>query len=369
MVQHTHTPTPIRCYSKRRFLIPFSMFVAVYGAIFPYSLVSCPLLARAYSLSLHGSCFGDCASRTHTQSRSVPMGAPLMCARKCRRPGCDFDLYGVESGPLDRKDVIVATYNVPRASVPIHYPLTLARVLGLALSIAWGGFLTLVACGKLVLQFGGVGYVKYMTNWSWTAQAFYFDIHALLTLFSIIRETLARKNHTRPKADVAMLLHYEMFYLTVLMAVTGVFFGLIVVLYYAPELLSENFETVGEGLTYGGNAVVHYIPPIMFALHTLAISEDLRHVFAKSVFGLAWGLVRACLVGTICAAVYCAAFSPGSVYNLPDTAVTLAASTAFVLSALLVSVYVVLILSPMGSTPLTHPIHRIQWTKERMQRI
>ena len=267
--------------------------------------------------------------------------------------------------PVGRDDTVV-THHVPASDITIHYPVTLNRVMGLLFAILWGGFLTVVMCTKMIMQLGGTGYVRYMTNWSWTVQATYFDLYALFTIVSIVREYVARKTHSAPVSDFGLRVLYEIMYLTVQMAVTGVFFGLVVVLYYAPELLSENFDTVGEGLTYGGNAVVHYVPPFMFALHTLSIIDDLRHIFAKSIFGLLWCIVRAVLLGFVFVAVYCAAFSPGNVYNLPDVGVTLATCTVFFASSVTVAAHTVIALSPMGSAPLAHPTRVGGWINAKV---
>ncbi len=284
----------------------------------------------------------------------------------CGRHSCRYTPYGENScgSPIGKRP-LPGTLGIPDASVTIHYPVTLNRVIGLLFAVVWGGFLSAVAVGKIVLQFGGTGYVRYMTNWSWTAQAVYFDLFSVFTLLSMIREMTARNEHRAPATDFGLRVVYEVVYLPVQMAVTGVFFGLVVVLYYAPELLSENFATVGEGLTYGGNTVVHYLPPIMYAFHTASIADDLRHIFAKSLAGLVWCILQACLIGTAFAAVYCGAFSPGSVYNLPDVAVTLATATAFVGTALLSAIFTVITFSPLGTVPLVHPTPANEWGKEK----
>ncbi len=286
------------------------------------------------------------------------LGTNTTRRHKCFAPGCTYDAMG--DCPLKLSNYPVrdphSLTNVARPAV-VHIPFTANFFLNAILTTIWGLTLTAVAVGKLALEFGTDGYIKYMTNWTWTVQMVYYDTVAILTWLAIIREIYSRYMHCAPAKDQALRIAYEFFYIFVLMLVTGVNFGVVIVLYFQPALIEENVPEFGLSKTLAGNYFVHVLPQIVILFHTLFARSILGQIFSRGPLGILWLVTTGALECLVFGTVYFCMFSPTIVYELPDFIVTLATGATFVACATTAVTCVVVALSPYGEVILPHPMH------------
>ena len=286
-------------------------------------------------------------------------GTASIAGRRCTRAACTFQ-------PLGSCPHAVSNYPIPTSIIfdgtgrpgVVHIPLTANLLLNALLTTMWGLTVTAVAMGKIVIEYGTDGYVKYMTNWTWTAQMVYYDAMAILTWVSIVKEIHARYTHSCPSNDFGLRVLYEFFYIVMLMLVTGVNFGVVAVLYFQPALISENAVVYGLSDTLSGNYFIHVVPQIIVLAHTLFARSILCQVFSREPLALLWIITRSLLGCLVFGVLYFSMFSPTVVYELPDISVTIMTAGVFCAFAITAVVIVVISLSSYGEISLSHPIQR-----------
>lgn len=273
----------------------------------------------------------------------------------CAKKTCEYNATGKDAPELAR--YYLETWpNDNRSPEPIHPPLTMAFVLATIVATLWGGLQTVVAVAKVAITFGTVDYIKYMTNWSWSWQTVFFDLVAIASWMVLIKEYRARKHHRAPTPDVFLRFVLENFFFPTIMLVFGVFFGLRVVLWYAPELLSENFEAYGEGLVYDANFFIHDLPLIPLVVYMLFAFQVVRHILRRSPTGIGVILVKGCLFMLLYTSAYCAFFSPTYVYSMREYINTAAACVIFGAFGVGMAVVVMLAMSPYADMAVPHPV-------------
>ncbi len=275
---------------------------------------------------------------------------------ECRAPNCSYGATGTKGSGVAHYHLESWPSEADNCSPePIHVPFTMGFLLATIVATLWGALQTLVALGKIVLTIGTVDYVKYMTNWSWSWQAVFFDLVAITSWYSIYKEIRARRGHHAPTADLALRMVLENLLLTTVILDFGVFFGLRVVLWYAPQLLSENFEAYGEGVVYDANFFIHDLPVIPLVVYILFAFKNIRYILRRSPTGLAMILLKSTLFMMLYTGAYCAFFSPTYVYSMGDLLSTAAACAIFAATGFGMAVILVLAISPYADMAIPHP--------------
>jgi len=325
------------------------------------------LMARSkgcpFALSLRAvACRADQCTAQPCSAERLYLRA--MEAREAQSRGYVLPRYEID---LYRDGRFPAPPSVPCDSrVPfIHYPWYWTRFVNLFQVLVWCtvtlSFFILKVEMAEVDSHDDRNYFTYLTNWGWSYESLYAAMKLLALAMSGLREIRAYHGWV-PGPDYMMRFVYEGMFLTRLSLNAGITFGVLMVLWDSPGLVTNYILVYGGSTVLTVNTLVHVIPLAQAIVDIFLNRLDLCHLYNRTFRGLMVLMAVNLIQPTLILFLYASHSSPGDVYNLSSWYVTAAVICIFIL-AMVFSVSLVILLH----SPFTHV--RILWPSSKAKKL